>query len=97
MGMNFEARIAALEESTPRGYRTYNPQGGVVIHSLLPAGDWFREALRVLHGPDCPARRRLIAQLEESSRSEGGDLLFQMLYAVYAPQEERHERHRHRR
>jgi hypothetical protein len=85
MGRNIEGRIAELEDSTPRGYTTYDDQGRVVIQSALPPGEWYRWATGVLQGRRGTARTQLLDQLARSARSAGGGLLHEYLLAMYQP------------
>ncbi len=82
MNGNLGSRLAALEESTPGGYRTYDDQGRPVIQRDLSALRWMQWADGVLRGSDEAKKAMLRDQLSRSVRSEDGNRLFELLRAM---------------
>jgi len=79
---NIEARLRALEEGTPGGYRTFDDDGNVVISSALPAGDWFAAALELLRSKGRRAEKEALRAALE--RSSGPDNTRGRLYEMVA-------------
>ena len=76
---NLQGRLAALEESTPGGYRTYDASGEVLIDSQLPVLKWMLEAKTILRDGSPEQKSILRDRLARSVRSESGDRLFELV------------------
>lgn len=86
MGRNIESRISSLEESSPRGFRTFDSKGRVLIDSPLTAVAWYAWAGQLLTEPGNEiAKEELATQLAYSVRMEGGGLLHEYAFAMLCP------------
>jgi hypothetical protein len=83
---NLQARLAALEESTPGGYKTLDQNGATVIDSPLPTLDWMLWAKRTLQTGSPEAKATLRGQLERSVRERSGGRIFELIRVMdYGP------------
>lgn len=80
MGRSVESRLEKLEESMPRGYRTFDRNGKPVIESDLPAREWLEWATALLQSRGrTAAKEELRRQL---ARSTGLDSARGFLYQL---------------
>jgi hypothetical protein len=92
MGRNIENRIRALEDSTPKGYTTFDADGRVVIRSELPALEWYLSALELFTSRGRTAQKEeLRSQLARSkgSDSSGGRIYEAVAACAHGPEEGR--------
>jgi hypothetical protein len=86
--MNVESRLKALEECAPRGYKTFDRDGKVVIQSTLDALDWYVAAANLLRSVGHQKEKALlISQLTRSAGQDNcGGSLYEMALALAEPQ-----------
>src|SRR5258707_14808106 len=82
MGRNIEGRITELEQSTPRGYGTFDRDGKPVITSDLPAREWLRWATNLFNSRGRTAEKEALRQ--QLNRSVGTDNCGGRLYELVA-------------
>jgi hypothetical protein len=85
--MSIEARLRALEEQAPKGYKTFDADGQPVIQSEMDGLDWYMWATNLLRSKGKKKEKALlISQLVRSEgQDNGGGSLYEMVLALAEP------------
>ena len=85
MKASIGSRLAALEDSIPRGYGSFDREGKPVIRSPLTAIKWFGAACDLFRSPGREEDKRVLREQLSASvgRDNGGGHLYEMVNAMF--------------